>query len=112
MAITYTWEVTGMKVTMVANTSNVVVQTYWKKTGKDENGVEGVFSGATPIPTNNINTNTFIPLNNLSQEDVLSWITPIVDNSHVNEQIKKQIDAKNNVVKDVVLPWESNSANT
>jgi hypothetical protein len=38
MAVTYNWEVTGLKTTTVANTSDVVVQTYWKKKGTDESG--------------------------------------------------------------------------
>ena len=43
MAITYTWAVTGMKVTNVGSETNYVVQTYWTKTGTDEN--------ATPAPS-------------------------------------------------------------
>jgi len=32
VGITYTWAVTGMKVTQVGSESNYVVQTYWTKT--------------------------------------------------------------------------------
>ena len=57
MAITYTWEVTSLKVKDVSDTkANAVVQTYWKKIGTDENGNTGTFSGATPFtvdPTDN-----------------------------------------------------------
>ncbi len=52
MAITYTWAVTGMKVTTVGSESDYVVQTYWTKTGTDENGNTGTFSGATPLDPN------------------------------------------------------------
>ena len=46
MAITYTWAVTGMKVTKAGTLQDYVVQTYWTKTGTDESGNSGTFSGA------------------------------------------------------------------
>lgn len=109
MAITYRWEVTGIKVTTLNNTPNVVVQTYWKKIGTDEEGNEGVFSGATPFSTSSMPAGTtFIPFDNLTEADVLLWIqSTVVDGyaDHVNEQIQKQIEQKKNPVTDVSLPW-------
>lgn len=73
MAVTYTWEVTGLKTTTVANTSDVVVQTYWKKKGTDEAGNTGEFSGATPFSANSMPANTsFVPFADLTEADVLS----------------------------------------
>jgi len=40
----YTWKVTGMKGIDLPNEPNAIVQTYWTKTGVDEQGNEGVFS--------------------------------------------------------------------
>lgn len=109
MAVTYTWEVTGLKTTTVANTSDVVVQTYWKKIGTDEKGNTGEFSGATPFSASNMPANTsFIPFSDLTENDVLSWIEAVVVGTykdHVDEQIQKQIDLKKNPVVDNPLPW-------
>lgn len=107
MAITYTWAVTGMKVTQVGQESNYVVQTYWTKTGTDENGNTGTFSGATPFAPNPDQTD-FVPFDQLTQATVLGWIQPLVTGSyeeHVNNQIAEQIAAKANPVTEPPLPW-------
>ena len=109
MAVSYTWEVTGIKTTTLNNTPNVVVQTYWKKIGKDENGNEGVFSGATPFSADSMPAGTtFVPFEKLKEADVLEWIKAVVVGSyeeHVNERILKQINDASNPVIDATLPW-------
>lgn len=121
MAITYRWKVTGIKTTTLDSTPNVVVQTYWKKIGTDEDGNEGTFNGATPFSAATMPTGTtFIPFEQLTEADVLTWVKAVVvDNyaDHVNEQIQKQIDAAKNPVVDATLPWVTDattntSANT
>lgn len=107
MTITYTWEVTSLKVTQVGDKPNYVVQTYWKKTGTDENGNEGSFSGATPFQPDPEQTD-FVPFDQLTEEEVLGWIQGAVVDSyeeHVNEQIAKQIADKIDPVVEKPLPW-------
>jgi hypothetical protein len=107
MAITYTWAITSMKVTKVGNENDYVVQTYWTKTGTDENGNTGVFSGATPLDPNPDQTD-FIPYDQLTQEIVLGWIQPLVTGGyeqHVNDVIAKQIAEKVDPVVEQPLPW-------
>jgi len=107
MAITYTWAVTGMKVTTAGANPDYVVQTYWTKTGTDENGNTGVFSGATPFAPNPSQPD-FVPFDQLTQEIVLSWIEPLVVGSyaeHVDGVIAKQIADKIDPVTDADLPW-------
>lgn len=120
MAITYTWKITGLKVkNLTDDKQNAVVQTYWEKIGTDENGNEGKFSGATPFtPDPTDNSGPFIPFEELTEEDVLTWIKSIVVGQyeqHVNEKIKEQIDLKINPIIEPTLPWaqpEANTANT
>ena len=107
MAITYTWAVTGMKVTQVGTESNYVVQTYWTKTGTTDAGVTGTFSGATPFKPNPDQAD-FVPFDQLTQDIVLGWIQPIVVDAyeeHVNNVIAEQIAAKINPVTEPPLPW-------
>ena len=106
---TYTWKVTGVKTVDTEDVTDAVVQTYWEKIGTDENGNEGTFKGATPFPQSSINSETFVPYTELTEEIILGWIQAVVVGSyeeHVNEQIQKQIDAKN--IKQPDLPWASN----
>lgn len=107
MAITYTWAVTGMKVTKAGVLQNYVVQTYWTKTGTDENGNTGTFNGATPFEPDPTQSG-FVPYDQLTQEIVLSWIQPVVTGSyeeHVNAAIAKQIADKIDPVVEEPLPW-------
>lgn len=109
MAITYTWKITALKTTDVGDKANAVVQTYWKKIGTDENGNEGTFSGATPFTVDpSDESGPFIPFEQLTEEDVIAWIQTVVVGQyeeHVNGQIQKQIDEKNNPITEADLPW-------
>lgn len=109
MAITYTWKITGLKTKDVDGKPSAVVQTYWQKTGTDENGNQGTFQGATPFtvdPTDD--SGPFIPFSELTEDDVLAWIkTVVVGNyeEHVNGKIAEQIEQKIAPVTDAKLPW-------
>ena len=110
MAVTYTWEITGLKTTNAAGANNVVVQTYWKKIGTDEKGNAGEFSGATPFPLDPefVATKNFVGFDKLTEDKVLSWIQSVVINDyaeHVDQQILEQINKKVNPVVDATLPW-------
>jgi hypothetical protein len=109
MTITYTWKVTGVKVKDEGDRQNAVVQTYWTKTGTDEAGNTGTFSGATPFSTLNMPPgNEFIPFDQLTEAIVLGWIQAVVVSGyeeHVNEQIMKQISDKITPVTEPTLPW-------
>lgn len=110
MAITYTWKITSLKVKDVSpEKPSSVVQTYWQKTGTDENGNEGTFSGATPFtvdPTDN--SGPFIAFADLTEADVIAWIQSIVIGGyeeHVNSKIQEQIDQKVSPVTETTMPW-------
>jgi hypothetical protein len=112
MSITYTWKVTGLKIGDDGNLSNVVYQTYWKKTGTDEDENVGEFSGATPFPASSVNPDNFTPFEELTEEQVLSWIQGVVTGTyeeHVNAQIQKIIDKKKMDIRDANLPWAPES---
>lgn len=109
MTITYTWAVTSLKTRTEGSNENAVVQTYWKKTGTDEAGNTGEFSGATPFTTTTMpEGSTFIPLAELTEATVLSWIQAVVVGSyeeHVNGQIAKQIAEKATPITETPMPW-------
>jgi hypothetical protein len=108
MALTYTWKVTGIKTKDEGANTQAVVQTYWTKTGTDEAGNTGTFSGATPFTSVEVPEGDFIPLEQLTEETVLGWIQSVVVGGyeeHVNGQIQKQIDEKITPITEPTLPW-------
>lgn len=128
MAFTYKYEVTSLKVKdeVVGNTvnKNAVVQTYWKLTGTDDSLVaednknSGTFSGATPFTTTTMPAGyDFVPFEDLTEADVISWIQAVVEGNsgykqHIDEQIQKQIDQNMRPVTEADLPWAPPKANT
>jgi len=113
MAVTYTWEVTGIKTRNTDSFANAVVQTYWKKIGTDENGNTAHFVGATPFDADTIDPENFTALEQLTEEMVLGWIQAQVTGSyeeHVNQQIQKQLDDIASPITELNnedLPWQS-----
>lgn len=106
----YTWKLTSLKRKDSGNLKNIIVQTYWEKTGTDENGNTGTFVGATPFDLTTIDPDNFIKYEDLTEEMVLGWIQSVVVGSyeeHVNQKIAEQIEAKINPVTDVStdFPW-------
>jgi hypothetical protein len=111
----YTWAVTSLKKTVNGDISGVVVQSTWTCTGTDADGDSGTFNGATPFPLSDVDPDNFIPYEELTEADVLSWIQAVVVDSykdHVEEQIAKQIAASKAPVADVLedaLPWAASA---
>lgn len=114
MSITYTWNIDSLKTKTVGGVDNVVIQTYWKKTGTDADGNVGSFSGATPFPvTEATDVSTLTAFADLTEEQVLSWIqAQVVDGyeEHVNAQIQKQIDDQ--AISEADLPWSTPTEET
>lgn len=113
MSVTYTWELSSLKVKTAQEVENVVVQTYWKKIGTlDANTeIQGTFSGATPFT--NFDPENYTPFADLTETQVLGWIQANVTGSyeeHVNAQIQKQIDEKLNPESEIsgnTFPWSA-----
>jgi len=107
----YTWQLTSLKRKDTSELNNIVVQTYWKKIGTDENGNEGSFSGATPFDLSSADPTNFTSYEDLTEEMVLGWIQSVVVGDyerHVNEKIAEQIEAIVSPVVSVTggFPWQ------
>jgi hypothetical protein len=113
MALTLTYSVTSLKVKDEVNSegvtlTNAVCQTYWKIVGTDANGATGEFSGATPFTAANVPAGEFKDFADLQEEDVISWITAVVDGdagykAHIVGRIQAQIDAE--TIRETAMPW-------
>jgi hypothetical protein len=108
----YVWKVTAVTSATVNDLPEVVVNVKWTYTGTNDADINGVFNGATPVSTADIDPATFVPFDQLTEELVLSWIEPMVMNNadywqHINDSIDKQIAAKtSNVDPNAPLPWD------
>jgi len=107
MAIEYTWKIDRIKTTEVAKDKVAITQVYWSKTGT-ENGLEGVFNGATPFALSEI-TDKFTPFKKVTEEQILEWIKAKINEHysiHIDHMIKMQIERQKFKQIDNDLPWE------
>lgn len=114
MAFTYTWKMKEIKIVDQTNSEgkvlkDAVVQTLWQKIGKDDDGNEGIFMGATPLSAVNVPEADFKALDTLTEEQVLTWIKAIVEAdstyvAHINEVIAEAIETGK--IKTAPLPWD------
>jgi hypothetical protein len=119
MGLTYDWKLIGLKKQNSENVDEAIVGTNWKITATDEDGYVGTFTGATPFSISTINTGSFVPYNELTEDIVLGWVKNHVSGSgstnymaHINEMIQKEIRATKFVslqVDEANLPWSPTS---
>lgn len=108
--MTYTWKITNIAVKDSGSLKNVVVQTHWQKIGKDEDGYEGIYLGATPFDISQVNPDSFINAEDLTEEQVLGWIKARIASSdiyeaRINKEIQNMIDDKKNVTRPYSPSW-------
>ena len=105
MAINYEWKITAMKsAPSLDGLSDVITHINFEYKGTDEDGNEGVFNGACPIPAPD--AENFKALADLKEADVIEWAKENHPTDHMNEVIEKQISDKvtpKNVETD--MPW-------
>lgn len=119
MGFTYEWKLTGLKKQNSDNVDEAIVGTNWKLTATDEDGNVGTFTGATPFNINTVNTASFVPYSELTEDIVIGWVKNHVSGSgpsnymeHINHMIQKEITANKWVTADVTeadLPWSPTS---
>lgn len=107
MALTYTWEIRGLRKAAESNgLNNVILDVHWRKTGVNENGVSAYFDGSTPLPVPT--SDDFTPYEQLTKEQVISWLPTVIGDyeNHINHMIDLGIEAKLKNESEVVLsPW-------
>jgi hypothetical protein len=108
MAITYTFKVTEIEVAPTSSGEyNVVTRVRYNYKGVDEDGVEAIFPGATPMPSP---SGSFVPYESLTEDTVITWLDSVSDKPHMQYRITEMIDLKKNpkyVPKTV--PWATGS---
>jgi hypothetical protein len=116
----YQWKLVGLRKVNSGGLDGIIIGTNWELKGIDEDGVSGKFTGATPFKVENLNTASFTPYSELTEETILSWIKDVVLDSptyweHINTQILKSVrDAKSpvDIITENDLPWSPSSGSS
>jgi hypothetical protein len=109
----YEWKLTGLRKVNSGGLDGIIMGTNWTVKGTDVDGFSATFTGATPFKVEDLNTASFTPYSELTEERVISWIqnAVLIHPSyweHINTQILKGVrDSKSPVetVFETDLPW-------
>ncbi len=109
----YEWKLTGLRKVNSGGLDGIIMGTNWTVKGTDVDGFSATFTGATPFKVETLNTASFTPYSELTEEKVISWIQNVVLGQpsyweHINVQILKGVrDTKSPVatVNENDLPW-------
>lgn len=113
----YEWKLTGLRKVDTGGLDGIVIGTNWKLKGTDADGFSGEFTGATPFKVETLDTASFTPFAELTENTVLNWVKGEVFKhpsywEHINTQILKSVrDTKSPVVMIMEndLPWSPTS---
>ena len=112
MAITYIF--TDIKVEIAPSLdghTDVVTRVRYNYKGVNEDGIEGTFAGATPMPLPG--DENFVPFDQLTEPEVAGWLEDVADLPHMQEQIGKQIQNQiNPKYVPVPNPWDPTTTTT
>lgn len=96
MAITYTFLTDEtMKLEMAPELNGlekVITRVRYTYLGVDEEGNEAKFSGVTPMPAPD--SESYKPFEELTPEDIVSWLEATADKAHMQYRIEKEIQEK------------------
>ena len=105
MSLTYTFNITQLEIAPSGSDghSDVVTRVRYNYVGIDETGHSGSFAGVTPMPQP---SGSFIPFEDLTEEEVVAWLDVVADKPHMEQQILKQINNQTNPQNvPAPLPW-------
>jgi hypothetical protein len=94
--ITYTWKIETIKAINDGAFKNAIVQVYWTKTGTTEDNKTGVFKSCTSFSTNDILSEKFVDIKDVSEEMIIDWIKSGLSEdatAYINAAIESQCNA-------------------
>lgn len=106
---TYNWEILSIAKKSAADKSNVIFKVDWRLIGIDPNGTEGVFKAATQFTIPNQFDENFIDYENITEENIINWITQILNMEDVYSAIDDLMEKSKENIETVVdgqYPWQ------
>jgi hypothetical protein len=119
MAIEYNWSVSTLECRpQEGSLTDVVFQAWWAYRGNYINDetekidASSIESGVSVFTTSPDDTN-FIPYDQLTEQDVIDWIIPLVDLDLLNSKINAAIELQLHPVAVILpLPWNQTTTTT
>lgn len=104
--IKYSWRIENLLKKNTENLENVIYSITWTRTSLDlstntPTSISSQINLAVPV-----NSEGFVPYDQLTEQQVIGWIEDSVDLERLNENIMKQIEHNRNLVHSPNFPWK------
>lgn len=106
--INYSWKIHSLTKRTINNIESVIFTVVWEKFGIDENGYSGSIKTTISFNINEIDENSFIPYEQLTEEILIEWVKDFTDEESINKGIETEIEkAKSQWIQinDGEFPW-------
>jgi hypothetical protein len=104
--VTYEWNFPAFDCRLDEQLDRVVTAVHWVYTGVDEDGVTGFMYGSQAV--GEPNPDAFTPYPQISKDQVIGWIEPVMDIETMQENITDQINlTKHPVITTLPAPWQT-----
>ena len=105
----YTWRIHSLTKETRNSIDDVVVEVTWRKIGIDEKtGIVTSVKRSTTFTEQQLNSDTFIPYNELDLDIIVSWIEQIVNQESLNQYLDYELDkmkSNRTHVEEKDFPW-------
>lgn len=105
---TYTWKIHSVVKKVVNTVDSVVISTTWEKFGTAPDGYSGSVKAAANFNIGDIDESSFVPYDQLSEDDVVQWVRDFINEEGVDKIIEAEIQKARDgwmEVRDEYLPW-------
>lgn len=106
--INYTWKIHAITKRTINSVDSVVFTVVWEKFGIDSDGYSGSVKAAANFSIDEIDENSFVPYDQLTEEIVVDWLRNFINEDVINQGIEAEIEKARSgwmEVRDEYLPW-------
>lgn len=109
--MTYSWEILKFATRSQVNSEGVeltdsVVSVQWRRTGYDSEGNRGSVVGYTVLSAENVDSDSFVPFDSLTEDLVVSWLESAISAEKLNSYDSTIQDKINRqVTTEKAVPW-------
>lgn len=105
----YTWRIHSLTKETRNSIDDVVIEVVWSKIGiEKETGIVTSVKRSTVFTEEHLNSDTFIPYNDLNRDIIVSWIEKVVNQESLNQHLQyelQKIKSKRTKVEEKDFPW-------
>lgn len=106
----YTWKIHSLTKRTINSIDSAIFTVVWEKFGISDDGYSGSVKTSSNFDINNIDVNSFIPYEELTEEILINWIKSSINEDSINNAIDVEIEKARShwiQVESGQFPWDN-----